>query len=93
MAFRHPGYRISSFWHGRNVSIYQPNKEREFIMSSYIRNIQRKAAKQRPDYEPKPTPTIVLKHGYKVLRPTKGWLFMSARRLEAQRKMAAMLSS
>lgn len=53
--------------------------------------MQRRALRQRADYEPTPQPTIVKKDGYKTLRPTKGWVWMSNARLAAQQAMSRML--
>ena len=61
-------------------------------MSSLPRRMQRKFARQSPDYEPAAQPTIYRKDGgYKTLTPTKGWRVFSARRLESQIGMAKLL--
>lgn len=61
-------------------------------MSSFPRRLQRKIQRAHPDYEPKPQVTVVRPDGYKTLRVTRGWIFISNRRLEAQRRMAHMLN-
>lgn len=60
-------------------------------MSSYIRNLQRKAMRKSPDYEAKPQPTIVCEHGYYTLRPTKGWTYISNARIAAREKIAEIM--
>lgn len=53
-------------------------------MSSFPRTLQRRKMRAHPDYEPKPQVTIVNDDGsYLTLRPTKGWMFVSARRAAA----------
>lgn len=54
---------------------------------------RRKQARIAAEKVGAPQPVRVFDGGYEVLRPTKGWLRVSARRLEAQRRMAAMLTS
>jgi len=61
-------------------------------MSSFIRNLQRRAARKNPDYESQPQVTQVRDDGsYRTLRPTKGWLEMSAIRYLATMKLAQIL--
>lgn len=61
-------------------------------MSSFIRNIQRKALRRKADYEPAPQPFVTLPcGGYRTLRPTKGWATFTARRLRGERMTAALL--
>lgn len=60
-------------------------------MSSITRRIQRKAVRSAAGYEPRPQFTRVFKDGSYLTLGRRGWTFMSAKRLEAQRKMAAML--
>lgn len=62
-------------------------------MSSLIRNIARKAARNSSNYEPKPQKTVAhIDGGYSVLHPTRGWQRFSARRLRAIQRTAEMLS-
>lgn len=60
-------------------------------MSSALRRQQRRIARARSDYEPK---TRAFRHhkdgSYDVLRPTKGWLHVSAARLRAQFRIHQM---
>ncbi|MDR7061990.1 MULTISPECIES: hypothetical protein [unclassified Sphingopyxis] len=60
-------------------------------MSSFTRRIQRKVIRSAPDYEPRPQPTKVFADGSYRTLGRRGWTFISAKRLAAQRKMAAML--
>ncbi|QDP53752.1 MAG: hypothetical protein GOVbin7759_39 [Prokaryotic dsDNA virus sp.] len=61
-------------------------------MSSYPRNLQRRAVRALPDYEPSTRPHVDLPDGgYAVLHPTKGWRAVSARRITAQGRMAQIL--
>ena len=61
-------------------------------MSSFVRRLQRKAARQRSDYEPAPQPTVMKEDGgYKTLRPTKGWIEFAAIRIAAQMALARIL--
>lgn len=62
-------------------------------MSSYPRRLQRKALRNRTDYQPKSQPTRIHSDGYSTLTPTKGWRWVSNRRLAAQRRMAALLGA
>lgn len=63
-------------------------------MSSLIRRIERKWAKSRADYEPRPQQYKMLRDGgYLVLHPTKGWRRVCGARLRAGRRMAALLGS
>lgn len=60
-------------------------------MSSRLRTLQRRALRKRADYTPAGQPTKVFPDGgYRTLRPTKGWLVMSARRLLARLTVAAI---
>ena len=62
-------------------------------MSSFTRRLQRRILRSSPDYEPAPQPTIIRKDGsYKTLRPTRGWLEMSALRVLMQFKLADILT-
>jgi hypothetical protein len=61
-------------------------------MSSYLRTIQRRAARKASNYEAPPQPTRTFVDGsYETLRPTKGWLRLSIARLWAQQRLAQML--
>ena len=61
-------------------------------MSSYLRRLQRKAARVRGDYEPAERPFVLLPDGgYQVLHPTRGWHTFSKRRLDAGAAMAGLL--
>lgn len=60
-------------------------------MSSYLRRIQRRAEKAHPDYEAKPDQVRVHEDGsFDRLHPTKGWKHTSARRSEAQNRIAML---
>ena len=63
-------------------------------MTSLTRKMKR--ARFRRNGQTWPTrqqPTIVHADGsYHTLRPTKGWIFISAARLRAQHRMAGLLS-
>lgn len=61
-------------------------------MSSYLRNLQRKIARNRASYEPKEQPVRHYKDGsYSTLRPTRGWLRVSLRRVWAMSRVAQLL--
>lgn len=60
-------------------------------MSNFVRRMQRKSLRMKSDYEAPAQPTVVTEAGYFTLRPTKGWVRISNRRLAAQRVMAGML--
>lgn len=62
-------------------------------MSSFLRNMQRRTLRKREDYTPAPQPTIVTDTGYHTLHPTKGWRYVSIRRLAAQQKMEELLNA
>ncbi len=60
-------------------------------MSSLLRRQQRKLARVNGSYETKPRAFKYHKDGsYEVLRPTKGWLRVSAARLRAQLYLSRM---
>lgn len=61
-------------------------------MSSLLRRMQRKVLRSKPDYQSKPQITRVEDDAYWTLRPTKGWVRISYRRLNAQRAMAFLLT-
>jgi len=59
-------------------------------MSSFLRRIQRKVARKNKTFEPMPQATVVYDDGsYHTLRPTKGWIYFSIKRVRAERLMAA----
>lgn len=60
-------------------------------MSSFPRTMQRRILRKRADYEGPEQPTIQRDTGYLTLRATRGWIFISTRRLVAQHVMAKML--
>lgn len=63
-------------------------------MSSMIRNLQRKFLRQQPGYKGRKQFTILHEDGgYTTLTPTKGWRFISGKRLDAQRRMARLLGA
>ena len=50
-------------------------------MSSFLRNLQRKAARKSSDYVAKPQPFEINDDGsYRTLHPTRGWRHVCARR-------------
>lgn len=62
-------------------------------MSSYLRNMQRKFRRNNPDPEAEPRAQPIRNvsvDGYETLRPTKGWIKITTRRLIAQHKMRQM---
>lgn len=60
-------------------------------MSSLLRTLQRKRQRRNGTFEAAPQPTEADESGYVTLRPTKGWMRMTAKRLVAQRRMAYLL--
>lgn len=53
-------------------------------MSSLVRRIQRKFARDNGLYKGKPQPVVNLPDGgYKTLHPTKGWMKVSGKRVRA----------
>lgn len=60
-------------------------------MSSFTRRIQRKVIRSAPDYQPRPQFTRVFDDGSYLTLGRRGWSFISAKRLAAQRKMAQIL--
>lgn len=60
-------------------------------MSSYLRRLQRKAARTAPDYETRQQPVRLHDTAYEVLHPTRGWQRFSMLRETAQRIMAGLL--
>ena len=62
-------------------------------MSSYIRNLQRKAARKSAGHEPREQHAVVLRDGgYATLTPTKGWRVFTAKRLWAIKRTAELLA-
>jgi hypothetical protein len=63
-------------------------------MTSFCRKLKRARCRRTGEKWPaREQPTIVFQDGgYVTLRPTKGWLRMSAPRVRAQLRMASMLS-
>lgn len=57
-------------------------------MSSFIRNIQRRALRASPNYKPAPWAYKADETGYSSLHPTHGWQRVSYRRYAAERVMA-----
>lgn len=52
-------------------------------MSSLPRRIQRRLQKKLGTFENKPQPTVIDPDGgYRTLRPTKGWIKVSAKRAQ-----------
>ena len=54
-------------------------------------SIARQILRRNPNYEKQSRPQIsedLPDGGYKTLQPTKGWKYVSARRIKAQEKMA-----
>lgn len=61
-------------------------------MSSLLRRLRRNALRKSADYEPNTQPTVVYPDGsYRTLHPTRGWRYISAKRLQAQQWMAGLL--
>lgn len=60
-------------------------------MSSYLRRLQRKAARKRADNETGEQPTRIHSRFYEVLHPTRGWKRISNARVTAQQWMGALL--
>lgn len=60
-------------------------------MSSLPRRIQRRKARQSTDYEPSTQPTQMFADGgYVTLHPTKGYRYVSAGQIMAQRIISEM---
>lgn len=58
-------------------------------MSNIITKIHRRNAKRAGTYEGAPQPLEDLPcGGYRTLHPTRGWQYVSGKRLAAQQKMA-----
>ena len=54
-------------------------------MSSFVRNLQRKRNRAKPEYVARDQVTVDLPDGgYMTLHPTKGWMKVSAKRLRGQ---------
>lgn len=52
-------------------------------MSSFLRRLQKKILRKRSEYTPtEPAIRYYKDGGYSVLRPTKGWLKVSAKRAQ-----------
>ena len=69
-------------------------------MSSFLRTIQKRAQRRNLNKAQiaelkaaKTQQTRITEAGYHTLRPTKGWIFISTKRLAAQYRMAQILGN